>query len=763
MLSLATAVQATAPPPDEQRTFVSVSLNGEAQADTVVVLSGEDVWLPYEYLQAIGLQLPQGRQRTIEGRSHVALGSLAPSLTFHFDEQSITLALSASAEALGQTGVYAVGRQRPSGVQRARNSSFFVNYAATGRESGPATYAGELGISMRGALLSGSVAADGDRLLRGPTRATLDSEARLLRMEIGDTIASSGALGDGIDIAGISVARRFDIDPYFVAQAPLSVRGAATTPSTADVYVNGQLVRRVPVAPGTFELTGLTAPIGAGQTQVVVRDAFGREQRFQSSFYQPMTVLEPGLHQFRYTIGVPRLDHLRQWDYGDSPVATGEHRYGLGRRVTIGGRFEAARDLVAGGPAVALALPIGELEAEAAVSRIGGVTGRSALLAYRYQTRAFSAGIVGVGGDREYTTLASTIFDRRRNRLSTQTFAGTSLGPLGLTASHVTSRDWDGNRLERADLLGALRLTGRTTLTLNAARNRFGAPRYEGFASLSITLGRTTVANLTVHHDDVRGTSPGVTMQRSIERGPSYGYQMQWNADEERSGFAVATLQHQWGRIELRHDGFEQGGASATLSGAIVGVGGRLFATRPVNDAFALVRIPDRRGVRVYSSNQLMGRTNGNGDLVVPDVISYYGNSLAIDPADLPLTLNPLRDSALVAPSFRAGGVALFGVATTNPVVGRVVIVVRGATIVPASGDLFVVGAPGSRSPIGNDGGFFFDTLPAGPAKLIGRYKGRAFTCDVRVPAVDAALIRDLGLVRCVQDEDDSSPGVVPQ
>ncbi|MCA1585416.1 MAG: fimbria/pilus outer membrane usher protein, partial [Acidobacteria bacterium] len=199
------------------------------------------------------------------------------------------------------------------------------------------------------------------------------------------------------------------------------------------------------------------------------------------------------------------------------------------------------------------------------------------------------------------------------------------------------------------------------------------------------------------------------------------------------------------------------------VSGAIVGVGGHLFATRPVNDAFALVRIPDAHGVRVYSTNQLMGRTNGNGDLIIPDVISYYGNDLAIDPADLPLTLNPLRDRALVAPSFRAGGLAMFGISKMNPVVGRVVIVSDSSSIVPASGDLFVAGAPGSRSPIGNDGAFFFDGIEPGPAKLIGRYKGRAFTCHVRVPPVTASLVRDLGLVRCVQNEDDSSPEVVPQ
>ena len=50
-------------------------------------------------------------------------------------------------------------------------------------------------------------------------------------------------------------------------------------------------------------------------------------------------------------------------------------------------------------------------------------------------------------------------------------------------------------------------------------------------------------------------------------------------------------------------------------SGSIVGIGGRLFATRPVDQSFALVRVPGVPDVRAYLSNQEIGRTNGHGDL----------------------------------------------------------------------------------------------------------------------------------------------------
>ena len=36
---------------------------------------------------------------------------------------------------------------------------------------------------------------------------------------------------------------------------------------------------------------------------------------------------------------------------------------------------------------------------------------------------------------------------------------------------------------------------------------------------------------------------------------------------------------------------------------------GSLYATRPIQDGYALVRVPDVGGVRTYVSNQEVGRT----------------------------------------------------------------------------------------------------------------------------------------------------------
>ena len=145
-------------------------------------------------------------------------------------------------------------------------------------------------------------------LAAGPTAFVVDDERRLMRWEIGDGVLSGGSLGGAAQVLGVTVSREFGIDPYFVRFTPLTLTGAATTASSAEVYVNGQLVAREAIAPGAFTLRGLLAPVGAGRAEVVLRDAFGREQRLTSSFYQPVTLLRPGLHQFRYGVGARRDD-----------------------------------------------------------------------------------------------------------------------------------------------------------------------------------------------------------------------------------------------------------------------------------------------------------------------------------------------------------------------------------------------------------------------------------------------------------------------
>ena len=79
---------------------------------------------------------------------------------------------------------------------------------------------------------------------------------------------------------------------------------------------------------------------------------------------------------------------------------------------------------------------------------------------------------------------------------------------------------------------------------------------------------------------------------------------------------------------------------TVNLAGSIVGIGGEVLLSRPVDDGFALVKVPQQRGVRVLANNQLSGRTGRRGSLFVPDLRSYLSSPIGIVQDDLPVDVN---------------------------------------------------------------------------------------------------------------------------
>ena len=184
--------------------------------------------------------------------------------------------------------------------------SAFLNYAVTLRNFDSYAVFAEGGLSVMGALLfSGASRNDDGTVVRGLSNLTYDDRSRLVRVVLGDRLATSDALGGSLVMGGLSVSREFSIDPYFASFPGLDLSGVATTPSTADLYVNGRLQRQEVLAPGTFRLRDVPVPAGGGVARLVVRDAFGRERDIVSPFYLTTTLLAEGLNDYSYNLGLP--------------------------------------------------------------------------------------------------------------------------------------------------------------------------------------------------------------------------------------------------------------------------------------------------------------------------------------------------------------------------------------------------------------------------------------------------------------------------
>ena len=166
----------------------------------------------------------------------------------------------------------------------------------------------------------------------------------------------------------------------------------------------------------------------------------------------------------------------------------------------------------------------------------------------------------------------------------------------------------------------------RISVFLSATRSLVEA-RWDtgGFAGLGVALGPRQSVNLSSEHD--RGlTRTTVDAQRALPYGPGYGYRVQSSAAHGAAADLDAELRAQssFGRYTLRQlvvNG--QADTSVDLSGGLIAIGGGVHAVRPVEDGFALIRVPGVAGVRTYVSHQEVGRTDRNGNLVVPGLLAY--------------------------------------------------------------------------------------------------------------------------------------------
>jgi hypothetical protein len=104
-------------------------------------------------------------------------------------------------------------------------------------------------------------------------------------------------------------------------------------------------------------------------------------------------------------------------------------------------------------------------------------------------------------------------------------------------------------------------------------------PRKEAYAGLTVLFGRASASVAQVH--DSRGNRVTMDAQQPLPVGVGYGYQFRREGGTNSNVNGVAQYQGAHGRYELRQETI--GGESATTlstMGAIVGIGGNVFATR---------------------------------------------------------------------------------------------------------------------------------------------------------------------------------------
>jgi outer membrane usher protein len=654
----------------EDLRIVDVQVNGRIAGEAVVSVEPGGYAISQQSWAALSLpEVPcQHLERT--GGTFL-LVEAGHGVSAAFDEQAQMLRLTIPADVMPRRTIDLTGGY-PRGTIASTPPSTFLNYAVQHDSIGSSRIAGELGVGIRGAmLLSGGSWSDGS-FVRAPSRLVVDDRSALVRWTGGELVASNGALGSTVAIAGLSVGREFSIDPYFNRFQGGIMRGATDTPGTIEVYSNDRLVRRENIPAGTFDLRGIQRQFGAGTTRVVVRDAFGQERTWTDAYYEGDAALPRGVHEFSDAIGWQREESAAgNTTYGPLTMLS-RHRWGMTDRVTLGWTAEARPDLATGGPGAAVQTPIGQLQMNGAIAARHGGAGAAAAFGYSYLRSLLS-----VSARWQMRTIGYAVASAvQTEELPTEDWlamVGVPLGARGhLVVQHARTAGGHAPSTTRTSLMATQSLRGRTTLSLIGARavtdREVG---YEATVGVSVLFGRRSSASVSGTYAAGRSTVEAA-LQRSMPTQTGAGYNLRISPDRQQL-LGRAEYQNSVGRFAIDAEQGPSGTRTVvSAAGAIVAVGRTVGVTRPVRDAFAVVDLDGLSGVPVLLGNLPVGSTGRSGRVFLPDLISYYANDVSIDDTRIPLDWDVSADRMHVAPPYRGGALLRFPVTHVQLVSGDV-------------------------------------------------------------------------------------------
>jgi outer membrane usher protein len=433
-------------------------------------------------------------------------------------------------------------------------------------------------------------------------------------------------------------------------------------------------------------------------------------------------------------------------------VGLGMHRLGVTDKLTMGARLEARMDLLSGGATAQIILPFGHASFSAAASHSEGGTGFAGVARIGYWSRKFIGMAMVQGTTPRYAT-SSLESVNDRNLLEARVSA--SIAPW-----RRLSLSTDTMLAIPRDLPMYFRFGG--TLNFMVIKKLQFLVNAHGVRSRDNQGGAEVSGMLTYAFDNGVIASTGARSTPSMpEAFANVSKPLMKVVD---SGFrASGTLGAQpRGDIALESQG-TQGRFMATLtgdatgthtiiqgSGAVVAVkGAGLFLTRPVQNGFAVLQLPGVRGARGYLENQEIGRTDEDGNLIIPNVLSYYGSRVSMASEDIPLDVQIEQTERMVSPALRGGALVRFSTKRMRLYRGHAQIENQGRKIIPSYGEIEVSrGENVTTSPLAKDGAFELPDLSAGQYRAKITYSEGSCMFEFEAPAGTTVFV-DVGTIVC--------------
>ena len=497
----------------------------------------------------------------------------------------------------------------------------------------------------------------------------------MLRLTVGDAVTGDLSWTRPTRIGGISIGTDFSLQPYRTTFPLPAFFGSATLPSAVDLYIDGMKQYSGNIQPGPFQLTTIPTITGIGNAQIVLTDAFGRTSTINIPLYATHQLLQAGLADWSVDAGMVREDYgVKSFSYASDPMASGSVRYGVNNMFTAEGHAEGTNGLAnaGAGGVVLLGNEGGVASGSVARSTYRGDAGTQYNLGYTWSNRRFNFAIDSTRTRGDYRDVAS-LYGSPPPRVSDTALASVSVGSLGNVGVNYLRQQYPAKPSSRyAGAFWSATVRSRFSLSVGVNQNLDLSRDRSIFASVTYSGDHHINYSASVQRSQGE-TSATLEADQPVPGDGGFGWRaLARDGDDQSGGIAEASWLVDRGQFTA---GVSATGDSryayADATGSLVFMAGHLFATRRVDDAFAVVSTDGVADVPVTLENRVIGTTDDDGMLLVTRLNAYQKNQLGIDAMSLPANMHVDTVNEIVTPSDRAGAVARFGMRT-----------VRAATIV---------------------------------------------------------------------------------
>ena len=497
---------------------------------------------------------------------------------------------------------------------------------------------------------------EASKVTRLDSTFSYDNLPNMTTLKIGDTLSTDLGLQGSVRFLGVQLARNFALQPKLIPFPLPTMRGEAIAPSNVEIWVNNMRALSQQVPTGAFSIDDVPIISGKGEARMVIKDLLGREQVVTLPYYVSAELLKVGLHEYSYDVGVIRENYgIQNQNYGRM-IASITDRFGLTNNITVqfqGLLSKQQQNISYGGLFVVPRW--GEVQALIGHSQQHNhELGHSATLSVNTQPLGINIGSSLRVATKSFTSLGSGT-GVAPIKVNTRLFVSMPTPYLRGVVSSIYSYQ-ESHQQEKVSLL---QLNYNTNLgkwaTLSATVSKVLSLEDSNVAaqlSLNIPLGR--VGSATV---GVQAHQKNISIQRNSFGEVTWGYDLRHVSGDNNRTNASVFFQNDIGHYSLKanHSAKQDISLNASVAGGIALIDKHIFFSRRINNSFALVDVGDFANVRVYKQNQLMGKTNKKGVLLVPHLSPYQKNKLRIEGGDLPFDVDIPEIEKEAVPAFRSG------------------------------------------------------------------------------------------------------------